>query len=210
MNRTKPPRHKPKKVICAFSSRKRTDFFKKLLTIRPNCGMIIKLNCSSGGTGRRTGLKILRPLKPYRFDSGLEHHVGTDFAPFRFFFTEKTVTRAVVPPLSQNRHARLACSLVNALTTAHSRYHLFRDAPAARISQWFGIAKKRQDSFESFRFLLVFSLRFSFLRHPHPCPVKFKYQKGFCILLFSKIYDIIYLHKIMKHDILCILITKGF
>ena len=63
--------------------------------------MIIKLNCSSGGTGRRTGLKILRPLKPYRFDSGLEHHVGTDFAPFRFFFTEKTVTRAVVPPLSQ-------------------------------------------------------------------------------------------------------------
>ncbi len=28
-------------------------------------------------------------------------HVGMGFAPFRFFFTEKSVIRAVIPPLSQ-------------------------------------------------------------------------------------------------------------
>ena len=38
------------------------------------------------------------------------------------------------------RHARLACSLASALTTAHSRYHLFAIAPAARIFQQFGFA----------------------------------------------------------------------
>ena len=31
------------------------------------------LICTSGGTGRRTGLKILRPMRAYRFDSGLVH-----------------------------------------------------------------------------------------------------------------------------------------
>ena len=38
-------------------------------------------------------------------------HVGTGFAPFRFFYAEKSVTHAVVPPLSQKaRSARLfAC-----------------------------------------------------------------------------------------------------
>ena len=37
--------------------------------------------------------------------------------------------------LFRKRHARLACSLVNALTTAHSRYHLFaRCACGANIS----------------------------------------------------------------------------
>jgi|BioPla2DNA2_1021312.scaffolds.fasta_scaffold38912_1 hypothetical protein len=30
--------------------------------------------CRGGGIGRRTGLKILRPQKPYRFDSGPRHH----------------------------------------------------------------------------------------------------------------------------------------
>jgi hypothetical protein len=30
-----------------------------------------------------------------------ESHIGTDFALFRFFFTEKPVTCAVVPPLLQ-------------------------------------------------------------------------------------------------------------
>ena len=35
------------------------------------------------------------------FESPYLHHVGTDFAPFRFFYAEKSVTRAVVPPLSQ-------------------------------------------------------------------------------------------------------------
>lgn len=32
------------------------------------------------------------------------------------FFTKKSGTRAVVPPLSQKRHAWFACSPVNALT----------------------------------------------------------------------------------------------
>ena len=30
-------------------------------------------SCSSGGTGRRPGLKIPCPIKTYRFDPGLEH-----------------------------------------------------------------------------------------------------------------------------------------
>ena len=31
-------------------------------------------NCPGGGIGRRTGLKIPRPQRPYRFDPGLGHH----------------------------------------------------------------------------------------------------------------------------------------
>ena len=37
----------------------------------------------------------------WRFKSSYPHHVGTDFAPFRFLFAQKSVTCAVVPPLSQ-------------------------------------------------------------------------------------------------------------
>ena len=51
-------------------------------------------------------------------------HVGMDFAPFRFFFTEKSVTRAVIPPLSQKGTLGSPVRL-QALTTAHCRYHLF-------------------------------------------------------------------------------------
>ena len=34
---------------------------------------IATIICPSGGTGRRTGLKILRANPSYRFDSGLGH-----------------------------------------------------------------------------------------------------------------------------------------
>ena len=40
------------------------------------------------------------------------------------------------------RHARLNCSLVNALTTARSRYHLFASVPSAHISIRFTSSKK--------------------------------------------------------------------
>ena len=36
------------------------------------------------------------------FDSLTGHHIGMDFAPFRFFFCkEKSVIRSVIPPFSQ-------------------------------------------------------------------------------------------------------------
>ena len=53
-----------------------------------------------------------------------ESHVGTGFASFRFFFAEKSVTRAVIPPLSQKGTLGSRVRL-QALTTAHCRYHLF-------------------------------------------------------------------------------------
>ena len=44
------------------------------------------VKCRCGGTGRRTGLKILRLNKPCRFDSGHLHHkkdlVSTTLSPF--------------------------------------------------------------------------------------------------------------------------------
>ena len=44
--------------------------------------------CASGGTGRRTGLKILRANNPYRFDSGFAHHryQGFEYSLFWYFF----------------------------------------------------------------------------------------------------------------------------
>ena len=49
-------------------------------------------SCSSGGTGRRPGLKIPCPIKTYRFDPGLEHqrewlnHYGLCHSLFFFLF----------------------------------------------------------------------------------------------------------------------------
>ncbi len=60
-------------------------------------------------------------------------HVGTDFAPFRFFFAEKSVTRAVVPPFSQKGTLGSPIRLQARSLTAHCRYHLFARAPAAQI-----------------------------------------------------------------------------
>ena len=38
---------------------------------------------------------------PCRFGPGQRHRIGTDFAPFRFLFAQKSVTHAVVPSLSR-------------------------------------------------------------------------------------------------------------
>ena len=72
------------------------------------------------------------------FESRQAYHVGTDFAPFRFFYAEKSVTRAVVPPFSQKGTLGSPVRLQARSLTAHCRYHLFARAPAAQISQWFG------------------------------------------------------------------------
>ena len=48
-----------------------------------------------------------------------------DYAPFRFFYAEKSVITLRHSSLVAKTPARFTCSLVNALTTAHSRYHLF-------------------------------------------------------------------------------------
>ena len=53
-------------------------------------------------------------------------HVGTDFTSFRFFLYLKISHTCRRSSFIAKRHARLACSLVNALTTAYlCRYHLF-------------------------------------------------------------------------------------
>jgi hypothetical protein len=60
-----------------------------------------------------------------------ESHVGTDFAPFRFFY-KKTVIHAVVPPFSQKGTLGLGCSLINAFETFFCRCYPFaRKAPSA-------------------------------------------------------------------------------
>jgi len=48
-----------------------------------------------------------------------------DYAPFRFFYAEKSVITLRHSSLVAKTPARFTCSLVNALTMAHSRYHLF-------------------------------------------------------------------------------------
>ena len=73
-----------------------------------------------------------------RFESCHLDHVGTDFAPFRFFFAEKSVTCAVVPPFSQKGTLGSPVRLQARSLTAHCRYHLFARVPAARIS--FGLS----------------------------------------------------------------------
>ena len=48
------------------------------------------------------------------------------------------------------RHARLACSVVNALATARGRYHLFASVPAAqKISKLFTLSTSEQSYFAS-------------------------------------------------------------
>ena len=55
----------------------------------------------------------------------MAYHVGMDYAPFRFFYAEKSVITLCHSSLVAKTPAWFTCSLVNALTTAHSRYHLF-------------------------------------------------------------------------------------
>jgi len=59
-----------------------------------------------------------------------------DFAPFRFFFAEKSVICFVIPPLSQKGTLGLPAYLQARSLTAHRRYHLFASMPAANISVW--------------------------------------------------------------------------
>lgn len=64
------------------------------------------------------------------------YHVGMDFAPFRFFYAEKSVITLRHSSLVTKMPARFTCSLVNALPTAHSRYHIFaRSACGTNSSQ---------------------------------------------------------------------------
>ena len=55
----------------------------------------------------------------------MAYHVGMDYTPFRFFCAEKSVIMLRHSSLVAKTPAWFTCSLVNALTTAHSRYHLF-------------------------------------------------------------------------------------
>ena len=55
----------------------------------------------------------------------MAHHVGMDFAPFRFFFAEKSVITLRHSSFIVKRHVRFACSFASALTTALGHYHLF-------------------------------------------------------------------------------------
>ena len=63
--------------------------------------------------------------KGQRFESSRVRHVGTSYARSDFLLHKKSFSRSTVPPLSQKNHARLACSVINALTTARCRYQLF-------------------------------------------------------------------------------------
>ena len=65
------------------------------------------------------------------FKSCQTRHVGAKFAVLRFSLAEKTSLCYPASPSSQKMHARFACSLVNVLTTAQSRYHLFVRVPVA-------------------------------------------------------------------------------
>ena len=89
------------------------------------------------------------------FESLQAHHVGTDFAPFRFFYAEKSVTRAVVPPFSQKGTLGSPVRLQARSLTAHCRYHLFARAPAAQISQWFGFPNKRNIPLRHVPFIMI-------------------------------------------------------
>lgn len=54
-----------------------------------------------------------------------------DFAPFRFFFTEKSIICSVIPPFSQKGTLGSPVRLQARLLTAHCRCHLFTSVPAA-------------------------------------------------------------------------------
>jgi hypothetical protein len=47
-----------------------------------------RLSGPDGGTGRRSGLKIRRPLRPCRFDSGSGHHITAGHHSFFGGFLE--------------------------------------------------------------------------------------------------------------------------
>ena len=78
--------------------------------------------CSSAGRARASH------VRGQGFDPPHLHHVAASFVCLRrLFMLHKKATGALTPLrlLFAKSHARFACSLVNALTTANCRYHLF-------------------------------------------------------------------------------------
>lgn len=76
----------------------------------------------------------------------MAYHVGMDYAPFRFFYAEKSVITLRHSSLVAKTPARFTCSHVNALTMAHRRCHLF--ARKCLWHKWF------KADYAPFRFFL--------------------------------------------------------
>ena len=87
-------------------------------------------------------------IRPYRImvSTPPSHGGNRGSNPLRVTTSQQTMLHSKIPliwvgffhmlrccSLSQKGHARLACSVVNALATARGRYHLFASAPAARL-----------------------------------------------------------------------------
>ena len=73
-----------------------------------------------------------------------------DYAPFRFFLCRKISHNTALFLLGRKTPARFTCSLVNALTTAHSRCHLF-----ARKCLWHKWFKTDYAPFRFFYFPII-------------------------------------------------------
>ena len=72
----------------------------------------------------------------------MAHHVGMDFAPFRFFFAEKSVIMLRHSSFIAKGHIRVGYSVASALITPLAHYQPFASVPAAGISLWFGFFTK--------------------------------------------------------------------
>ena len=80
----------------------------------------------------------------------MAYHVGMDYAPFRFFYAEKSVITLRHSSLVAKTPARFTCSHVNALTMAHRRCHLF-----ARKCLWHKWFKADYAPFRFFYFPII-------------------------------------------------------
>ena len=104
-------------------------------------------------------------IRPYRImvSTPPSHGGNRGSNPLRVTTSQQTMLHSKIPliwvgffhmlrccSLSQKGHARLACSVVNALATARGRYHLFASAPAAqKISKLFTLSTSEQSYFAS-------------------------------------------------------------
>ena len=70
----------------------------------------------------------------------MAHHVGTDFAPFRFFYAENSVTRAVVPPFPQKVTFASPSRLQAPSLTPLAHYQPFASSACGVNISRFGIA----------------------------------------------------------------------
>ena len=62
---------------------------------------------------------------PCRFESGHRHHVGASYVSLAPIFYKNQSALTSLLLLSAKSHARLTCSVVNALATVRCRYQLF-------------------------------------------------------------------------------------